>query len=298
MNNSTEAFLKDFDFIFPATRRVRGFGVDGAAAYIRKFIGGAPEVMVKISSYSKNSNGLRLHIDYISRETSLAVYDDSGHEFSDVQESLGYVTKGEALRGWINAVEAANTNSHTARRLSANIVLSMPPGVHEEGFRNGVKNFLEDQFDGHKYLYTFHDDQDHYHAHVVVATEGYDGRRLATDKDDLQLWRERFALHLEGEGIAADATPAHSRGERSRDVPRWLSETLERGTNQREVESPTYDREKESDALKERSKAWHRLSDYLSLNQEEKLAEKVIAWTAQTFKDRGRDEVETEIEGR
>jgi hypothetical protein len=36
--------------------------------------------------------------------------------------------------------------------------------------------------------FTFHDDRDHYHAHVV-ALQGHDGRWLNPKKNDLLAWR-------------------------------------------------------------------------------------------------------------
>lgn len=298
MSIASEDFLEDFDFIFPATRRVRGYDAAGAQKHIQKFIAGAPEVMVKISSYSKTRTGLKMHVDYLSRESTLPVYTHVGDEFTDVQEALGHETKLQSLHVWANAVDTANTNPHKSRRLTANIVLSMPPGVHEEGFREGVRTFLIDQFDGHDYLTVFHDDQDHYHAHVVVATEGYDGSRLATDREDLQLWRERFAMHLENEGIAADATPAFSRGESARNVPRWLSETVGRGTNRREEESPSYDAEKESTAINERAKAWRRIAEFLSTENDSGLNGRLSQWVSTAFSDNRLDRLEDGREGR
>lgn len=296
--NQEQAFLKDFDYIFPAARRVRMLDARGAKQHIRKFIAGAPEVMVKVSSYSKTKTALKMHVDYITRQATLEVFDNVGHEFREIQHALGEGSKEDALVDRINAITAANTNSHKDRRLSANIVLSMPPGVHEDGFRAGVRHFLADQYDGHDFFYVFHDDQDHYHAHVVVATEGFDGSRLTTNKDDLQLWRERFAMHLENEGIAADATPAFSRGDKSRNVPRWMSETIGRGTNRRNEESPSYDSEKESSAIGERAKAWGRIADYLSVDKDQEFNGRLTEWVSASFSDQALNRLEDDREGR
>jgi len=50
------------------------------------------------------------------------------------------------------------------------------------------------------------------HAHLTIRTKGRDGQRLDPRKQDLQAWREAFALELRERGVVAEATPRRVRG--------------------------------------------------------------------------------------
>ena len=52
----------------------------------------------------------------------------------------------------------------------------------------------------------------HPHVHLVVKSEGYDGRRLHIDEPMLRAWREDFARMMRAQGVAANATPRALRG--------------------------------------------------------------------------------------
>jgi hypothetical protein len=110
-----------------------------------------------------------------------------------------------------------------------NLMLSMPAGTETGAFEPAVREFLSEQFQAHDHLFTFHGDRDHYHAHVVVGLQGQDGRWLNPRKHDLLAWRQSFAASLERHGIAAEATPACSRGNGKQGFRRDLEELRRRG---------------------------------------------------------------------
>jgi len=88
----------------------------------------------------------------------------------------------------------------------------MPPGTEKEGFREATKEFLKEEFGNHDYHYVFHDNKDHYHAHVVVPMVDRDLKRINPRKEDIQRWRETFSNELEKEGILANAMKCISKG--------------------------------------------------------------------------------------
>ncbi len=161
-----------------------------------------PEVMVKITSFSK-SGRLGDHLSYISRNGKNPVYDAADSELGKPGAE-----QREALRDHERRVEEADKKGHKNKRLTCNLILSMPPGTPSEAFRDSVREMLAEQFANHDYIYTFHDDTDQEHAHVSVPMAGFDGQRLNPRKEDLAQWRECFADKLERNGIPANAMPA------------------------------------------------------------------------------------------
>ncbi|MFV0275823.1 MAG: relaxase/mobilization nuclease domain-containing protein, partial [Parahaliea sp.] len=161
-----------------------------------------PEVMVKITSFSK-SGRLGDHLSYISRNGKNPVYDAADSELGKPGAE-----QREALRDHERGVEDVDRKGHKNKRLTCNLILSMPPGTPSEAFRASVREMLAEQFANYDYIYTFHDDTDQEHAHVSVPMMGFDGKRLNPRKGDLAQWRERFAGALERNGIPANAMPA------------------------------------------------------------------------------------------
>jgi len=77
-----------------------------------------------------------------------------------------------------------------------------------------------------------------------------------------------------------------------------MSETVGRGTNRREEESTSYDPEKESTAIGERAKAWGRIADYLSVDDDQGFKGRLSEWVSGAFADQRTDLIEDEREGR
>jgi hypothetical protein len=142
---------------------------------------------------------------------------------------------------------------------------------------------LNDQFQAHDRLFTFHDDRDHYHAHVVIGLQGTDGRWLNPRKHDLLAWRERFASSLERHGIAADATPAYSRGKGKDSYRRDLEELSRRGTRERPSPSQSYEVETEERAIRRRAEAWTRIADHYAALQDQEVATAIRDYVADHY---------------
>lgn len=163
----------------------------------------SPEVMVKVSGYSKGVKHLRSHLEYITRNGDVPGETDRGDQIlsrSDVHylhqewaDDLGRRTEGKT-------------------RDSAHIVLSMPPGHDPDTVYESAKAFAREEFDNHQFLAVLHTDEKHPHVHLAVKTLGYDGKRLHIKKGDPQRWREHWAEKLRDRGIEAEATPRAVRG--------------------------------------------------------------------------------------
>ena len=289
---------EDWRFVFAKTGRVKP-GQDqrqpSAGAMRRTLLTAVrrkPQVMVKITGFSKSAKQLAAHLDYISRNGDNEVFDHQGVGFSNIGERIGLSTQ-EAMHAYGNAIASVvpKQNGEGTRRgrgrprsrTAMHLMLSMPAGTETGAFELAVRDFLNEQFQAHDRLFTFHDDRDHYHAHVVIGLQGADGRWLNPRKNDLLAWRETFAASLERHGIAAEATPAYSRGKGKDGYRRDLEELSRRGTRERLSPSPSYEAETEERAIRRRAEAWSRIADHYAAAGDQEAADAIRDYVADHY---------------
>lgn len=162
-----------------------------------------PNVMVKISSFGKSGKSVAAHFDYVSRNGKVAVFDSMDNEIGDETE-----TQKKTLNRIAKSIADLDKKEMKNKRLTCNLILSMPPATDRAGFADGVRDFISEEFKNHDYTYAFHDDTDCYHAHICVPMLGMDGKRLNPRKEDLARWRDEFSQSLNRNGISAFAMPA------------------------------------------------------------------------------------------
>ncbi len=110
------------------------------------------------------------------------------------------------------------------------LLLSGPSNVDRDQFILAGRDFLRQQFAGHRYAYAVHnrhDLQKHPHLHVIVALRNTNGRTLNPNIRDFTEWRVRFAEIARERGIPIDR---HKRIERAAPPPvkRWEWEMFRR----------------------------------------------------------------------
>jgi len=169
-----------------------------------------PEVMVKITSFGKGKEGVTRHLDYISRNGKEQVYDSMDNALDKDRE-----THTDNLHQSASNITQLDNSPDKRKRLTCNLMLSMPPHTPKGEFRDSVRDFLGEEFSNHEYLYAFHDDTDCYHAHICIPMKGIDGKRLNPRKDDIARWRHAFADSLERHGIPANAMTAPSHNQKT-----------------------------------------------------------------------------------
>lgn len=246
--------------------------------------------MVKITSFAKSREGLAAHLDYISRNGENEVFDPTGEGFGAIGEQMNLPARdalrhygGELATGPVGQGAFGRKKGRPRSRVSMNLMLSMPAGTDTGAFELAVRAFLSEQFQAHDHLFTFHDDRDHYHAHVVVGLQGHDGRWLNPRKNDLLAWRQTFAASLERHGIAAEATPAFSRGKGKDGFRRDLEELRRRGTRERPDPSPSFDAEIEGRAIQRRAEAWTRIAAHYAADGDREAADAIRDYVADRY---------------
>ena len=296
MTTASEQLFDDWRFVFAKAGRVRPGMASGrpSGAAMRQSLLAAirrkPQVMVKITSFSKSAQKLAAHLDYISRDGQNDVFDNTGSSFASIGGKLGLSTReamhayGRAIAREVSAQEGAGGKRGRPRsRTAMHLMLSMPAGTETGAFELAVREFLSEQFPAHDHLFTFHDDRDHYHAHVVVGLQGQDGRWLNPRKNDLLAWRQTFAASLERHGIAAEATPAYSRGNGKQGFRRDLEELRRRGARERPDPSPSFEAETEERAIRRRADAWTRIAAHYAADGDREAAQAIREFVADRY---------------
>jgi len=163
-----------------------------------------PEVMVKITGFSKSAGGVKSNLEYITRNGKVELEDSKGGIYSG-KESVK-----EFFNDW-NDFDREGRRQN--QRDTMKLVLSMPEGTDPDKLKNAAREFLKESFGAnHEYAFALHTDDKHPHVHIAVKTLGFDERRLNPRKADIQHWRESFAEKLRENGIEAEATPRVVRG--------------------------------------------------------------------------------------
>ncbi|MGP4693814.1 relaxase/mobilization nuclease domain-containing protein [Agrobacterium cavarae] len=87
------------------------------------------------------------------------------------------------------------------------LLLSGPANVDRDQLIHAGRDFLREQFAGHRYAYAVHNRNDldkHPHLHVIVALRNSSGKMLNPNIRDFTEWRVRFADKARERGIPID----------------------------------------------------------------------------------------------
>jgi hypothetical protein len=174
-----------------------------------------PDVMVKVlSGGASSAKAVKRHLEYVGRRGGVELHADDGDSLQ------GRDAAAQLPEDWNLDLEEAGAQKQIGRgtkarpsRLVHKIVFSMPPGTNPDKVLAAVQNLCRDEFAlKHRYVMALHMDDPHPHVHVVLKAVSEQGTRLNIKKAQLKEWRSKFAAHLRGLGVAANATPRQFRG--------------------------------------------------------------------------------------
>ena len=168
----------------------------------------APEVMVKVTGYTKGSQHLGSHVDYIARDGELPLMTSEGETLTG-KEDIQQVS--ESWKNDLGGNRRGKKAGRAGQRLSTNLVLSIPKGDPNR-LVDAAQGFAKTTFHNHDWVMALHTDTQHPHVHLTIRNRGHDGTRLHIPKGKTQEWREDFAEALRGQGIEAEATRRAERG--------------------------------------------------------------------------------------
>lgn len=192
----------------------------------------APEVMVKVTGFTKGGKHMMSHLDYISRNGKV-----------DIETETGEVLKGKnsvraMQKDWVKRDGKRTENT----RDTTNIILSMPKGTNPQSVKNAARRFAKDTFsENYQYVFALHEDTDSPHVHLTIKNFGFDRKRLQVKKGDPQIWREGFAKELRREGVEAEATSRSSRGVIKKGISQVIKHIRDKGFTPRVDEARVRD---------------------------------------------------------
>ena len=162
------------------------------------------EVVVKITSGSKNSQALSRHIDYISRKGNVELITNDFDKYIGEDEILEVkrIFKNEGAPIPLYK-EGAKEKRHTI-----NMVFSMKEHstTPKEKLQQSVITALKRMYPNNFFVVTFHNDTDNPHCHVCLKVADKNGKRINPKKADLANLRAEFAKALNELGVEAKAT--------------------------------------------------------------------------------------------
>lgn len=184
--------------------------------HIRRLLSGAPEAVTLAAKALRSTKAVRTHLGYVSRYGRLPLWDNDGLKL------LGAADIRELAQDW-EAFDRLDSLRRGGGVLARPMTLAAPPGSDPLQVRRAVQAYLSRHFGGaYDYVYAFHTDRPHPHAHVLFRTLGADGTRLIWNRPDLQRGRARFASALREQGIEVQATSRALRGLAGRNPSRKL----------------------------------------------------------------------------
>ncbi|EAJ6221310.1 spore coat protein CotH [Campylobacter coli] len=162
------------------------------------------EVVVKITSGSKNSQALSKHLDYISRDGNVELITNDFDIYAGEDEILEvkriFKNEGSPIPLY---KEGAKEKRHTI-----NMVFSMKEHstTPKEKLQQAVITTLKRMYPNNFFVVAFHNDTDNPHCHVCLKVADKNGKRINPKKADLANLRAEFANALNELGIEAKAT--------------------------------------------------------------------------------------------
>lgn len=179
------------------------------------------EVVVKITSKSKNFNSINRHIDYITRNGKIDFYLPTNEvEKEQVEYRVG-LSAGEEITAPTdskirNLVKSQYNNfmdKDDEKSLTYNMIFSMKDyaGVNEFSFdpqlvRKAAIHTIEKHYPNNFFVAALHTDTNNPHCHICLKIRDNNGKRIDIRKYDLIKLRQTFANELCKRDIEATAT--------------------------------------------------------------------------------------------
>lgn len=139
---------------------------------------------------------------------------DSGEVWDDRGR---LIAEGKAAADLVQKEWREELHSRKSRDLM-HVIMSARAGTDAGAFEGAVRDFLADQFAGHRYVFAMHDPETdtkeageggkrpHVHAHAIVTMRSEAGDRIETTPATFRQWREVMAEKARDHGINMEMT--------------------------------------------------------------------------------------------
>ncbi len=162
------------------------------------------EVVTKITGNSKNFDVFKRHIEYITREYKLPLYDNEGNKYEGKEEIKEFVKN----YNFDDAIPQYKELKGKERREVMNFVFSMkehnttPP----DKLIKAVIKTIKEKYPDNPVCFSYHGDTDNPHVHCDLRIQDINGNRIDLKHKDRYDLRREFAKNLKALGIEAYAT--------------------------------------------------------------------------------------------
>ncbi|RWA97491.1 conjugal transfer protein TraA [Mesorhizobium sp.] len=137
---------------------------------------------------------------------------------SAVRDDRGQIVGDEKLAGDLVQKEWRGDLHSRKGRDVMHLIMSARAGTNVEAFENAARDFLAEQFAGHRYVFVMHDPANdpkeegeggkrpHVHAHAIITMRSESGDRIETTPQVFREWRATMAQMARAHGIAMEMT--------------------------------------------------------------------------------------------
>ncbi|MCF6110331.1 relaxase/mobilization nuclease domain-containing protein [Mesorhizobium muleiense] len=136
----------------------------------------------------------------------------------NVRDDRGQIVGDEKLAGDLVQKEWRGDLHSRKGRDVMHLIMSARAGTNVEAFENAARDFLAEQFAGHRYVFAMHDPANdpkaegkggkrpHVHAHAIITMRSESGDRIETTPQVFREWRATMAEKARAQGIAMEMT--------------------------------------------------------------------------------------------
>ncbi|QMS59885.1 relaxase/mobilization nuclease domain-containing protein (plasmid) [Campylobacter fetus] len=165
------------------------------------------EVVIKITGASRNYEGLKAHLRYISRNGEVMVESSDGCRFSG-KDDLRILSESFNDNEKIPSEKYIRDNNLKEQREAYHIVFSMKDFQNAPSIKikKAAMDAVSKMYPNNYFCIAIHNDTDNPHCHLVLKAKDYYGKRIDPRKSDIARMRLSFANELRNLGVDAKAT--------------------------------------------------------------------------------------------
>ena len=174
------------------------------------------EAVIKITGNTKNLESFKRHIEYITRDYELPLYDNYGNIYEGKEAIKNYIELYN-IDGTIPEYEYTRKKE---RNEVMNFVFSMKEQstTPKDKLLEAVIKSVKEKYPDNPACFSFHGDTDNPHIHCDLKIQSLDGKRIDVKIADLQKLRKDYAKNLRDLGIEAYATRKYEKYDKDKNI--------------------------------------------------------------------------------
>ena len=196
------------------------------------------EAVIKITGNTKNLDAFKRHIEYITRDYELPLYDDEGNIYEGKDEIKEYIE----LYNIDGAIPEYEHSRKKERREVLNFVFSMKEHhtTPKEKLIEAVIKSVKEKYPNNPSCFSFHGDTDNPHIHCDLKIQDINGKRIDVKIADLHKLRQDYAKNLRDLGIEAYATRRYEKYDKDKNINIVQDKNLT-GENEEKIKNHHYE---------------------------------------------------------